>query len=117
MSFYRNFTLAFATFALSTIVFAADESNNIQSQQVSVKTTTTTAQPAATQEAKVNINTATMKELMDVKGMSRVKAKNIITYRKKHGNFKSVDDLKLVKGFKKIKQDNLKTIQNQLTVE
>ena len=131
MSFYRNFMVAVAAGALSTVVFAADDvnSNNMQSRQVTVKTaeaapiatpaTNAAQQPnaAVPQQTKVNLNTATIKELMDVKGMSRVKAKNIIAYRKKHGNFKSLDDLKMVKGFKKIKDNNFKAIQDQLIIE
>ncbi|MDR2838591.1 MAG: helix-hairpin-helix domain-containing protein [Azonexus sp.] len=49
--------------------------------------------------AAVNINTATVDELDAVKGIGPSKAKAIVEYREKHGKFKSVDDLKGVKGF------------------
>ena len=49
--------------------------------------------------AAVNLNTATKEELDGVKGVGPVKAQAIIDYRKKNGPFKSVDDLKNVKGF------------------
>jgi len=49
--------------------------------------------------AAVNLNTATKEELDAVKGIGPVKAQAIVDYRKEHGPFKSVDDLKNVKGF------------------
>ena len=49
--------------------------------------------------AAVNLNTATKEELDGVKGIGPVKAQAIIEYRTKNGLFKSVDDLKNVKGF------------------
>lgn len=47
----------------------------------------------------VNINTASVDELDTVKGIGPGKAKAIVDYRTKNGPFKSVDDLKGVKGF------------------
>ncbi len=49
--------------------------------------------------AAVNLNTATKEDLDSVKGIGPVKAQAIIEYRQKNGHFKSVDDLKNVKGF------------------
>ena len=47
----------------------------------------------------VNINSANEKELMlSLKGIGKKKAKAIIDYRKKHGQFKTVEDLTKVKG-------------------
>lgn len=49
--------------------------------------------------AAVNLNTATKDELTSIKGVGPAKAQAIISYRQKNGQFKSVDDLKNVKGF------------------
>lgn len=49
--------------------------------------------------AAVNINTASQGELDGVKGIGPSKAQAIIDYRTKNGPFKSLDDLKNVKGF------------------
>ena len=65
---------------------------------------------------KININTATTKELSKIKGLTKARIKNLLSYRSKQGDFKSVADLKLVKGFNKIKTIQLEAILNQLTV-
>lgn len=74
------------------------------------------AAPAAAESAKVDLNKATTKQLAQIKGLTTAKARAIVAYRKKHGDFKSVDDLKMVKGFKKMDDKTFKEIQDQLTV-
>ena len=71
---------------------------------------------ATTSESKVDLNKATVKDLLTVKGLNATKAKAIVAYRKKHGDFKSTEELNQVKGFKKIKGDDLKKITDQLTI-
>lgn len=63
--------------------------------------------------AAVNLNTATKDELDGVKGIGPAKAQAIIEYRQKNGQFKSVDDLKNVKGFGEKSVDKLRA---ELTV-
>ena len=48
--------------------------------------------------AAVNINTATKEELTSIKGIGEKRAQDIIDYRTKNGNFKSMDDLEKVPG-------------------
>ena len=60
--------------------------------------------------AVVNINTATKDELVALPGIGPAKAQAIVDYRKAHGPFKTVEDLKDVKGigakrFEKLKPD------------
>ncbi len=50
------------------------------------------------EEKLVNINTASAVELAELNGIGDAKAKLIIEYREKNGPFKSVDDLRQVKG-------------------
>ena len=58
---------------------------------------------------KVNINTASKKELITLEGIGETTADRIIEYRKEIGKFKTIEDLKNVKGigdakFNKIKE-------------
>lgn len=124
MSFYRTFVAAVAAMGLATCVFAADETTTTTTAPAAdattqaATTTTTTATTDAAQPAtdKVNINTATAKELMKVKGLNGSKAKAIVSFRKKHGDFKTLDDLKEVKGFKRMDEKTMKEVQDQLTI-
>lgn len=58
--------------------------------------------------APVNLNTATAVELEALKGVGPVKAKAIVDYRTKNGEFKSVDELEKVSGFGKKTVGNLR---------
>jgi competence ComEA-like helix-hairpin-helix protein len=115
MSFYRNFLTAMAAMSLAGAVFAADTVPSTPAHPVTHGVAKSTTSTEATQE-KVNINKAAVKDLAQVKGMSMSKARAIVAYRKKHGEFKSLDDLKDVKGFKRLNEQGLKEIQDQLTI-
>ncbi|MCP4977848.1 MAG: ComEA family DNA-binding protein [Maribacter sp.] len=62
----------------------------------------------AEDNAKININTATVEELTALKGVGEKKAHSIVEHRKEAGLFVKIEDLKNVKGvgdkiFNKIK--------------
>ena len=68
---------------------------------------------AGTAAAVVNINTASKEELTTIKGIGDTRAQEIIDYRKKNGDFKSVDELEKVPG---IGPGTMKQIRSQVTV-
>lgn len=58
----------------------------------------------------VNINTATLEELMTLPHLGKTKAQAIIDYRKANGNFKSIEEIKNVKGIGDAFFENIKTL-------
>ena len=65
---------------------------------------------SSTSNGKVNINTASMDELKNLVGIGEKKAKDIVSYREKNGNFNSIEDIMKVNGigessFAQIKED------------
>ena len=63
--------------------------------------------------AAVNLNTATMEELVALPGIGPSKAQAILDYRNKNGAFKSIEELKDVKG---IGAKRYEKIKGELTV-
>lgn len=60
------------------------------------------------QNTNVNLNTATLEELMTLPGIGKSTAQKIIDYRKQNGKFKTIEDLKNVSGIGESKFDNIK---------
>lgn len=118
MSFYRTLLAAVAAVAIASPVFAEDPSMQPGDNNTSTTTTTTEQQTTSTTtETKININKASAKELMKVKGINAAKARAIVAYRKKHNGFTSTDELSKVKGFQKLKSDALKEIEDQVSID
>ena len=61
----------------------------------------------------VNINTADLDQLCELPQIGEVLAQRIIDYREQNGNFKSVEDIMLVKGIGKV---SFKAISDLITV-
>lgn len=114
MSLARFFCAFVAVFGLTTSAFAAEA---ITTNATTTQQTTTTKEVSSQTQEKLNLNKASVKELLKIKGVNQSRAKAIVTYRKKHGDFKSVSELAKVKGFKKLKPAKLEVIQNQVTIE
>ncbi|MGE5169555.1 MAG: ComEA family DNA-binding protein [Rudaea sp.] len=68
---------------------------------------------ASLAHAALNLNTATKEELVALSGIGPAKAQAILDYRNQHGAFKSVDELKDVKG---IGARRLEKLKSELTV-
>ncbi len=109
MTIKRNIHIALAAaFIMVPVVFNA-------AQAAVTKSKTESATVAQT--GKVSINKADVKALMQVKGMSAYKAHAIVAYRNKNGEFKNTDELNKVKGFKRMKPEELKGLADQLLLD
>jgi competence protein ComEA len=126
MSIYRRLIVAVAALGLATSVFAADENattgttptdttTTTQGTADATPSTTTTTTTTSASTDKLDVNKASVKELMKIKGLTAAKAKAIVSYRKKHGDFKSIDELREVKAFKKLNEKKMQLIEDQLT--
>ncbi len=67
----------------------------------------------ASDGAKININTATVEELTQLKNVGVKTAERIVAYREANGPFRSTDDLTNVKG---IGEKILDRNQNRMTI-
>ncbi|MCR4727585.1 MAG: helix-hairpin-helix domain-containing protein [Lachnospiraceae bacterium] len=61
----------------------------------------------------VNINTADLDTLMTLKGIGRVKAEAILSYRNEHGGFSELEELMLISG---IKEGTFAKIRDYITL-
>jgi len=73
-----------------------------------------TAQAASAEVAKVNINTASVKELQGLPGVGQVTAERIVALRTEKGKFRSPDDLLKVKG---VGKKSLEKIRDLISIE
>jgi competence protein ComEA len=71
------------------------------------------AQPVMAGKGKININTATKKELVTLNGVGKKKADRLIEYREEHP-FEKIEDLKNVQG---ISQKTLDKNKDLITVK
>ena len=55
--------------------------------------------PAPTASGAININTASVDELIQLPGVGRRAAERIVAHRQEHGPFASLDDLQAVEGW------------------
>ncbi|MBR5508427.1 MAG: ComEA family DNA-binding protein [Lachnospiraceae bacterium] len=62
---------------------------------------------------KVNLNTATLEELMTLNGIGKTRAQAILEYRDQYGSFAAVEDIMLIPG---IKEGIFSKIRENITV-
>jgi len=84
----RKFRLSFVCLLLVALLFAA---------------------PVLAQQ-KIDLNNATVEQLIELKGVGEVIAQRIIDYRLEHNGFKAVEELGQVKGVGDKTLDNLKAL-------
>lgn len=90
-----------------------DKINDCINSGNSLITTNKSSDSNTTENTKVNINTADQNTLMTLSGIGESKAKNIISYRLEHGNFKDITEIKNVTG---IGDALYEQIKNNITI-
>jgi competence protein ComEA len=63
---------------------------------------------------KLNINTASVEDLIKIKGIGQKKANAIVDYREAYGPFKTIEDVRNVKG---IGNKLFESMKSQITTE
>lgn len=91
-------------------VFLGRSTNNayIQIQDIQNAPTQPTESQSPANPVKIDINTATVKQLQLLDGIGETLAQRIVDYRKANGNFKSIEDLKNVSGIGEKKFEDIK---------
>lgn len=74
------------------------KSSEIEATKDTNTNTDTGALNNDTKDKLVNINTASINELTTITGIGEAKAKSIVEYRTKNGNFKNIEEIKNVSG-------------------
>lgn len=72
-----------------------------------------TGNVSGAEDGRVNLNTAEKAELMTLSGIGESRADAILTYRKEHGGFKDIEEIKKIEG---IKEGVFNRIKDQITV-
>ena len=97
--------------AVARLLFAAIIASGLM---VAASPVVVAAGPDAKQEvAPVDVNTASVEQLMSVPGIGQVVAQRIVEFREKNGPYKSVDDLLKVQG---IGEKSLAKLRDRISV-
>ncbi len=95
-------TLPQFTYRASDSTFAVLSATSEDSMNVAL-----TSKITGEESGKLNVNTATKQQLMDLPGIGEVTAERILKYRKETGKFTTLEDLRAIKGISKNKLERL----------
>lgn len=96
------------------MVYIPGKGEKLQDTKKTVPGVNTVKNTIGNKSGKVNINTADESELDTLEGVGPATAKAIIQYRNHNGPFKSIEEIKKVKGIGDVKFSNMK---DKITVE
>jgi comEA protein len=100
------------TMMVVAIIFALTAPNVFGQDRSTVAKASTTAKASyskAESGQTININQATLDQLVGLKGIGPVMAQRIVEFREKNGPFKKVEDLLSVKGIGEKKLEKMKS--------
>ncbi|NVK25699.1 MAG: helix-hairpin-helix domain-containing protein [Gammaproteobacteria bacterium] len=110
MVIFKKRTIAQIGFALG-VTLASLQAQAFESQRLTNIGESTTQSTKVV--AKLNVNEATLEQLMAIKGLGEVKAQAILDYIEKHGKLVSLDELTEVRG---IGKKLVSKVSHQLTI-
>jgi competence protein ComEA len=86
--------------------------SNVQRPAVSVRAGPVKAASPSSRQARfpLDLNTARIEDFMTLPGVGEKLAQRIVEYRKSHGGFRSVEDLRKVKGIGKKRMERLRPL-------
>lgn len=90
-----------------------DEAGTLPTAEQAKQAAQTKPEEQAKQPGLVNVNTADLTELTTLPGIGESRAKDIIAYREKYGNFEHKEDLKKISG---IKESVYSKLEDKITV-
>lgn len=82
----------------------------VPSRMKGIDTTSTNDFSESVKTHKININTASIKELEELPGIGKVLAERIVSFRETNGPFKSIEDIKKVSGIGEKKFESIKDL-------
>lgn len=108
----QNLTMLIMTITVVIQIFSYGEITKNPPSEIKPITTISIEIPEL-ENGLVNINTANLHQLWNIKGLGEKKAYAIIEYREQNGNFSSIDDLINVSG---IGEKTLEQIRKYITI-
>ncbi len=98
---------------LQVMVPTAEEAGGLSSQGASYGLSSAASSAEGQTAQTVNINTASLQELMTLPGIGQTRAEAILAYRQEQGSFQTIEDIMKVSG---IKEGSFEKLKDKITV-